>query len=469
MKNPRKPLGPLTDPNTANLAALDVCGPAVRAAGMLSNLDSMDQVRKCMSSQAAQHQALTSSSFMEQAVRAAAGMNAADAIAQTTLKGLDWQQDAIDRFHGSGASNFMEQAKDWAQSWAQKSSTIDEQVKNWLNGPAYQPHAFQLDDAMSAAQDVANEMLRRERQYVDAFSGFTKVQDVLAQLDLTSSLATKAMAASQTSAFLDIKRAMGPAIDLSSLADTVVGRLGALGLSAYRDPIQDILKNIDFDAIQGIASRAGEALEKGIEIEDEEPSLDDVRDAIGQAELDTVREVVDEAVADALRRVLEEKAGDGANKLPAWAMVVFVSILWPLLIGVFTTVAQPLYARYLAQQDAAEAAAKAQGQAEAKAQAQPQFRFQGIVVVKTDNAQLRVGPSTTERTLTLLPRGQVIEIQKKKGLWVRVRYVDALHDGVSYTGWMKVKQTQSIQEEAARMIWCALTEGASTVEACKVD
>jgi hypothetical protein len=53
-------------------------------------------------------------------------------------------------------------------------------------------------------------------------------------------------------------------------------------------------------------------------------------------------------------------------------------------------------------------------------------------------------------------KGQFLHVLRKKGLWLLAQYVDPTGNGVSYTGWVKVKQTQRIEDETARLIWCGL-------------
>jgi uncharacterized protein YgiM (DUF1202 family) len=123
------------------------------------------------------------------------------------------------------------------------------------------------------------------------------------------------------------------------------------------------------------------------------------------------------------------------------------------------------YQAYLAHQLDAKAAPEKKAPA-----ASAESHFDAIVVAKPETLTLRAGPSTREHVLATAHQGQFLRVLKKKGLWMLVLFVDPLKDGVSYTGWVKVKQTQRLEDETARLIWCGLLSShadAEIAEGCK--
>jgi hypothetical protein len=253
----------------------------------------------------------------------------------------------------------------------------------------------------------------------------------------------------------DMQRSLDAAATMRSFAEGVVGRLGALGLESYRDPLRHLVDNIDFEALERRADDAACAFEQELEHDDDTPGLGSVRDALQRAELESIREAVDVAVAEAIKKTLAANPRHAAQ-IPEWIAVLLI----PILCMVVGTIGQPLFARWLAQRDAQTTASAPRPEAPI---ARPISRFNDVLVVKADNVPLRMGPSGTQQTLVLLAQGQIVTILSKKGRWARVRYVDPLHDGVSYTGWIKIRQTRAIEAETARLIWCALTEPSADI------
>ena len=214
----------------------------------------------------------------------------------------------------------------------------------------------------------------------------------------------------------------------------------------------------DFNTLREMATSAGAVLDDELDDEEDDqqpPSVARIQSAIEQAALSAVRHAVDAMFAGAIRKSAEQ----------GWAKKHLSNLIYFLLVPVLCMLAgaiiSPLVARRLAQSDAEAAQAKTPATV---GQHKPQSLFADIVVVRAELLPIRRGPSTREGIIAEAQRGQTLVVLKRKGLWARVRYVDTLRDGVSVTGWVKLKQTQRIEDETARMILCSLLAAQSGCE-----
>jgi hypothetical protein len=81
-----------------------------------------------------------------------------------------------------------------------------------------------------------------------------------------------------------------------------------------------------------------------------------------------------------------------------------------------------------------------------------------LVAVRSQELTLREGPQTTQRSLTVLRKGQILPMLGRKAGWLRVRYVPSTGDGASITGWIQAKYTTPLEVETVSALLCALME-----------
>jgi hypothetical protein len=79
-----------------------------------------------------------------------------------------------------------------------------------------------------------------------------------------------------------------------------------------------------------------------------------------------------------------------------------------------------------------------------------------LVAVRSQALTLREGPQTTQRSLTVLQKGQILPVLGRKAGWLRVRYVPTTGDGASITGWVQAKYTTPLEVETVNALLCAL-------------
>jgi hypothetical protein len=375
---------------------------------------------------------------------------------QFAFKEIQRQQEAFERLHGGQLAWQMEQAihKIHGQEM-EMASIIERQMKSLIPSYEHLNTLTSITDPPAAryAQDLADQSARVQQFYAEAFGGFEQIQKALTQPDISNAIVPQLDAGAKLRNLVGVSALIGQSLDGGVFADSITKHLKMFGWGEYEDQVRSLLGGIDFDALQRMATTAGVAFEQELdedEVDDQRPpSAARIQSAIEQANLGAVRQAVDTMFAEAIRRTAQKKTGKKISE----TLLLFV--LLPLLYTLINTFGSPLFARWLAQRDAEEAQAKTSPAAQ---QTLPQSRFADSVVVKAESLPIRRGPSTTERTLMVATRGQLLQVLRRKGRWARVRYVDALHDGVSITGWVKLKQTQRVEDETVRMIWCAMLE-----------
>lgn len=397
-------------------------------------------------------------------IAALCGANlAGDSFAQQALKESQRLQQAFDFLAGGHAARQIQQAiDDINRRELDVARMIEGQVKSWMmpsrnflgaltavSAPGFARHA----------QELADQSTLHQRLYSDMFGGFGKVQESLAQLNASNSLISELGIRTDVEKLLGANSFMGPVFDAQSFADSTAKQLKSLGWGAYEDQIRSLVGGIDFDALRELASSAGVVLDQELVDEDQQRlSSASIQSAIEQAELGVVRQAVDAMLAEAIRKSAEQNPL-AKKQIPTWIYYALLPLLY-MLAGV---ILQPLFARWLAERDAQALSEKMLAEVQAH---KPQSRIADIVAVKAELLPIRRGPSTTEGIVVEAKRGQILEVLKRKGLWARVRYVDTLHDGVSVTGWVKLKQTQRIEDETVRLIWCSLLGVQSGHEGC---
>jgi Bacterial SH3 domain len=309
-----------------------------------------------------------------------------------------------------------------------------------------------------------DDILSDQHRFRDLLDGFAQDRYIASQFGGVRGLGLDLMTASHAAA-LNFQSASASMFDSSSFGTAAFEKIGAIGLGDYSKQLNSVLAGIDFDALKDIASMAGSVLlhdlvEEDSDTTDEPPTSARLDEAIERANLATVREAVREEIEKAVKKTI----GDNPSiKFSPTLIYIYI----PLLCMFLNTICGPLWSRWLAQQDAADAAKKA---SVTQVKTKTTTRFLDHLAVKGDALPLRMGPSTTERAIMVLARGQMVEVLKRKGLWARVRYIDPLHPGVEFTGWIKIKQTQRVEDETIRRIWCALTESVSRdADACEAD
>jgi len=391
----------------------------------------------------------------------------ADSFGQFALEERQRQQQAIDLFGGGQAARQMRQAvEEFNRQDLNVARMLEGQVKSWLM-PSYD-HLSHLagivDPSITRyAQELEDQSARYQDLYTNAFHGFDQVQQAIHQLDLSNSLVSQVGAGATVEKLLGATAFAGSVFDTRSFADSAAKQLKMLGWGAYEDQIRSLVGGIDFDTLQEMASSAGVVLDQELDDEDEDydqpsPSTALIQSAIERAELGAVRQAVDAMFAEAIRKSAEQSP-QAKKQIPAWVLVV----LLPLLYTLAGIILQPLFARWLAERDAQALSAKTPSEVQTH---KLPSRFADIVAVKPEVLPIRRGPSTTEGIVLEAKRGQMLEVLRRKGLWARVRYVDALHDGISVTGWVKLKQTQRIEDETVRMIWCSLLGAQGGSDGC---
>jgi len=388
---------------------------------------------------------------------------AGESFGQLALKDIQRHQQAFDLLGGGQAARQIQLAiDDINRRELDIARMIEEQVKSWMMPSSDYLRALTavtVPGFARHAQELADQSALHQRLYADAFGGFGKVQESLAQLNVSNSLISQLGIGADVEKLLNANSFMGPVFDARSFADSTAKQLKVLGWGAYEDQIRSLVGGIDFDALRKMASSAGVVLDQELVDDDQQlPSSTRIQSAIEQAELSAVRQAVDAMLAEAIRKSAEQNP-QAKKQIPAWVLCALLPLLY-MLAGV---ILQPLFARWLAERDAQALSAKTPTEVQAH---KPQSRFADIVAVKAEFLPIRRGPSTTEGIVMEAKRGQMLEVLKRKGLWARVRHVDTLHDGVSVTGWAKLKQTQRIEDETVRMIWCSLLGMQSTHEGC---
>lgn len=382
--------------------------------------------------------------------------------AQSALKELRrCQQETLDLLNGGQAAWRIEQVMSQIhRQELEMARTIERQMKSLM--PSYDHFsalaAFSDPSIPRYAQDLVDQSARFQDLYSNAFRAFDQVQQTIDQLDLSNTFVSQLGGGASIEKLLNTSAFVGSMFDTESFADRAAKQLKAFGWGAQEDLVRSVIGAIDFDALHEIAQSAGSLLEQELNAEEDDqppPSASRIRSAIEHADLRAVRQAVDTMFADAIRRTTEQKPSKKLNE----TLLLFV--LLPLLYTLINTFGGPLYARWLAQRDAEEAQAKTLATAQLH---KPRSRFADTVVVKAQSLPIRRGPSATERVLVEVGRGQMLQVLRRKGLWARVRYVDPLHEGVLVTGWIKLKQTQRIEDETMRMIWCAMLEAQSGCE-----
>jgi hypothetical protein len=252
--------------------------------------------------------------------------------------------------------------------------------------------------------------------------------------------------------------AAGPFVDVESFAQMAIKQMESHGMPAYASQLRDVIEHFDFDAIQSFASEQGEHLSRVLDADDESMSEEHLHEAIEQANLDTVSQRVDSALSDAISKARPAEQSGPALRPP----LDIYNIRLVIFAALFQVIAEPLFTLWLQYVTAKPSPEKP------KAVITPASRFENVVVVKSEVLTLRAGPSTRERALATVRKGQFLRVLKKKGLWALVCFIDPLGDGASSTGWVKLKQTQRVEDEAARLIWCELFAPArQSAEGCK--
>jgi len=249
-----------------------------------------------------------------------------------------------------------------------------------------------------------------------------------------------------------------PFVDVESFAHMAIKQMESHGMRAYASQLRDVMEHINFDAIQSFAAEQGEHLSRLLDADDESVSEEGLREAIEQANLDTVSQEVDNALSDAISKARPAKQQGPTPRSP----LDVYNIRLVIFAALFQVIAEPLFTLWLQYVTAKPAPDKP------KSVTARASRFENVVVVKSEVLTLRAGPSTRERALATVKKGQFLRVLKKKGLWVLVCFIDPLADGASSTGWVKLKQTQRVEDEAARLIWCELFAPTNqSAEGCK--
>ena len=395
-----------------------------------------------------------------------------DRFAEDAMKALTQQHAMLGAYDIGGQVKYLEQA-----SALYIGATHHHILENFAKQREWLKPLLDGMDLMSinraigigqTGQAWADTIARDQVRIQDLLGGFDQVRQVASQFDSAHALASGSLA-SHASALQSSNSMAASMFDPSSFGASVLEKIGAIGLGDYSKQLTSVLDGIDFDALRSIASNAGTVLandlvEEDSVVTDEPPSTASLDEAIEHANLSTVREAVDEAVGEALRKALVENPSTRFS--PAF-LYIFMPIFCAILSGVVGAIGSALLTRWLAQQDSEDAAKKA---SITQVKTKPATRFLDHLAVKSEALPLRMGPRTTERTITVLTRGQMVEVLKRKGLWARVRYIDLLHPGVEFTGWIKIKQTQRVEDETIRRIWCALTESVSRdADECEAD
>ena len=249
-----------------------------------------------------------------------------------------------------------------------------------------------------------------------------------------------------------------PFVDVESFAQMAIKQMESHGMRAYASQLRDVMEHINFDAIQSLAAGQGEHLSSMLDADDESMSEENLHEAIEQANLDTVSQKVDSALSDAISKA---RPAEQPGPTPRPPLDVY-NIRLVIFAALFQVISEPLFTLWL-QYVTAKSAPEKPKSVTARAS-----RFENVVVVKSEVLTLRAGPSTRERALATVKKGQFLRVLKKKGLWVLVCFIDPLADGASSTGWVKLKQTQRVEDEAARLIWCELFAPTNqSAEGCK--
>jgi hypothetical protein len=238
---------------------------------------------------------------------------------------------------------------------------------------------------------------------------------------------------------------VGTVASATTFAETVSKQIEAMFPTSYAKDLGNLVKSIDFEAIHSVTLGARQRLYGGLADTDALRSLEEIHDVVDDAELGAVRRVVDEAVAAAIHKAAAEGLFAG-HKPPSAVLGVLIQII----IAIVGMVGQPIFQHWYEKQN--------ETTSERPPAARPATspRSSAIVMSTASSLYLRSGPHTTQRIVTVVEHGQLLRVLKTANGWARVSYVDPLGNGVSYTGWIKLKYTQRLEEEAGRLIWCAL-------------
>lgn len=80
-----------------------------------------------------------------------------------------------------------------------------------------------------------------------------------------------------------------------------------------------------------------------------------------------------------------------------------------------------------------------------------------LLVVVPEILHLRAGPSAADSLVSKLQRGQLVRLISQDLEWGLVLYVDPLANSVSYTGWVKLSYTRTLEDETARLLLDEMT------------
>jgi hypothetical protein len=220
-------------------------------------------------------------------------------------------------------------------------------------------------------------------------------------------------------------------------------QLGRLGLGTYSDKMFEVFRQLDFSTIRETALAAAEHMAH--ELDDEPLSSESLESAIESAPLEAIQEAIRAAVAEAM-----EKSHGPA----AFRNAFMLSLFWFVLGVILEPFADDIYQRLMYPKKALE---NDEAPARVKNQPRPSGFRERLVIVKSTALHLRAGPSTTQRLVTTVAKGQVLRILSRKRAWGRVAYVDPLATGVLYTGWVKLRYTRTLEDETARLLWPILS------------
>jgi hypothetical protein len=182
-------------------------------------------------------------------------------------------------------------------------------------------------------------------------------------------------------------------------------------------------------------------------------STDELRALINGLDVDGLRTAV-ERFTEATERWAKEQNDREGREVERHRSMFMLTLVFGMA-GIILAALQAYFA-YEQLQLQREANAASRDAAVTTPSKKPVSRAHPAVAVRTNELALRLGPQTTQRSLTVLQKGQILPVLGRKAGWLRVRYVPTTGDGASITGWVQAKYTAPLEVETVSALLCAL-------------
>lgn len=161
-------------------------------------------------------------------------------------------------------------------------------------------------------------------------------------------------------------------------------------------------------------------------------TVEEIRRAIGEDELASIRASL-RAIQDEQSRTTPALRKPDA-KDPIWKTIA-VQVLVALLVTIVTEAVKLAFG-YLE--------AKEESSPGKQADAVADVRTETMFAVSSDGATLFSGPATTQRTVALLARGDLVKVLKVQGRWANVATITS--DKILVIGWIKTARIHSLTQ-----------------------